>query len=531
MNFPLSKAFINKSILPVIFLILLPGLITGQIVKGNFRASSIEKIDGYYYIFGINDKNDIQAVIYNDKLDSIKQIAIHMNEKIGSFFGIPYVAVFFKRGVFDLRIIFKSGTVAWFTLDRNLNEINYKEYKYSQDNDMPQSEPKVYNPIYSIPSYASNFKIPKPANGFFINNYYYQFLLPGMPEFSNTITDRYTYYKGEPVIRKLELVNNSGPFYKEIKRISFSRQDFDIETYRLKFIKSENGTLYFLATKRDGSAEKGDVKLIEIKEDSLTITETDFSTPSSTNPELEMILNSKTLYDSINHRIIQIGNYASSSHSSKGGYIKQEGSYICEYNLKGIINHIKKMSYPDYNLYFTVNPQRFYEDFKDVTVEENGFSFSKDGSITIVEKNNVLTKYKSTIGDVNYINYYYTTVLVSFINIDSTFENIQAKIIIKKKPKRNSNYETIDELEDFNAGTSVNNATALFVQKEYDSAFGIRSEGQNTNNHSVYSSYYGMKYIKVGAFKTIFIYNGEHSIIFDKSKKGKFQFKLVSNVK
>ncbi len=488
-------------------------------------------------MFGINDKNEIQAAKYAENLDSIKEIRRPVNDQVGSLFGMPFIATFCQRNVFDLRIVYKSGVVAWLTLDKDLNEIGYKEYKYSK-RDSETTEKGIFNPIYSIPSYASNFISPTPFNGCFVGEYYYQFLTSGSAEFSNTISDKYTYYNGVPVIRKMKLIENTGPFYKELKRIPASEAGigyFSPADYHIQFMKRENGLLCFLAKNADGN---GEAMIISIDEQTLRITNKIKLTPNSTGLQLGQLLDVTTVYDSINQRIIQAGNCTGNAPGHYSEFVGQESFFISEYNLQGIVTHFRKIPYPDYNLYTKLNSRKFHQDFKRFIVEEKGIRIFKDGSIKLVGKNDMLTTFKYSQGrtatgaDITKKEYYYSTILVSFLNIDKTFEMIESKSIAKKLTHKNHKYQLYDALEDFMPGTSINDATGLFVSRTADmNAFGLNQQGQNTTEHSVFSSYYGMKSLKAGIFKSVFILNAENCLLFDKSKGGKFSLNYVPNHK
>lgn len=525
----------SKTVIVFFFLLFLtfnPHLLKSQVVEGNFKGISAEKINGNFYVLGYTENNEIKVAKYDDKLDLVKEVTKQLPDKIKTFLGFPSLSQFTQRNLLDIRVVYKSGIVAWLTYDLNLNEIGFKEYDFSKDKKDVSSETNIYNPVYSEGSYISNYGIQKTVPGFYTKNNFYHFLTNKSAEFTNLSTEKYSYYKGEPAFRKLEKVDNSSSFYKEVKRVNLSEtdffKDFNPKKYNIQFVNQKDGFLYFLASKQTNVLAKDDVRLIKINENSLDFEKSIDLSIDSLYPDLGNTLMVNTYFDSINQRIIQIGSYTGMPfqkywwHSTSDldhPSLQCKGFYICEFDLIGKVKQIKKFDFPKYDLNFTSLGNRFNENKKAFYVPRNGIVFQKDGGIKLIGENSILSKFTSTSGNMTSVGYGYIAIAESFINIKPDLELADYKVVNKEKAKKNLEYD--DVLEEFKPSENINDALALFTQKE---------GSEETQKRLIYSGYYGMKYLKVDFSTKLFLYSNENSVIFNsQNNNGKFEFRFSSN--
>lgn len=525
-----------KNIITVFFtisLFLSPNQIGAQSVVGSFKALKAEKIGRHFYVIGVSDKSIIEIARYDENLDLVKKIARPVKE-IGGMFGAPYVAPFFDRDKIDLRIVYSSNIVAWLSFDLNLNELSLTEHDYLKNRKEP-SQPNSYNPVYSQGSYASIFGFQRTMPGFYIKNKFYHFLTYKSSEFSNTSNEKFIYSKDpNPVFRKLE-TPDGGPFYNEISRIDLSQnddlKDFDFKKYRVELVGAENGSIYFLATKKTRSPIKDDVKLMKVNENTLQFDKTVDLNLDSVMPELGSTFFTETFFDSLNSRIIQIGNYTGVPYTKKWWnnevdlqkpYMKLRGMYVCEFDKYGKVKTIKTLPFPEYNLPFTLSAKRFHEEYKAYIVHKNSVAFTKDGGIQMAGENCVLTTQSEQQGQTAVRYSYFAPLAVTFLNLDATFQKLQSKSVFKADAKRNTNLDLADHLIEFNPQSSVDEASVLLTQL---------SSG-DIKQYMIFSAYYGMRYFTVKQTESVMLYTNASSVVFNPSNKnGVYEFTFVPNKK
>lgn len=501
-----------------------------QLVTGDFRALKAEKINGNYYVIGIKDKTTLRIIKYDENLELKKEFSHQFDREI-------YIAPYTIRNRFDIRIASKGNIVVWLAIDFNLKELGLEEHRYSIDSaDVPSKE-NVYNPVYSVADYFSNFNIQRTYPGFYVNNSFYHFLFTKSSEFTNTNTESFTYYKGEPMFRKLVSLNDVSPFYKETKRVKISEDPFlsdfsSMLKYSLKHVKSSDGFIYFLASKKTKSYVKDDIKLFKANESSLKFEPIVNLNLDSLIPELGSTFFAKTIVDTIHDRIIQIGNYTGKPYTSRWWEynntlhtpnMKLKGIYICEFDFKG---HVKKyilQAFPDDDISFGIDFKRFYTDYKAFLIEDNGIRIEKNGSIQIVGENCVLTSINNNSGpgSANTRSEFYTPYAVTFMNIDSTLQKPEIKVVETLNARKLAKVDAATAFSDFDIKSPITQSTALF--EHYDTF-----SGEKTNVYSIYSGYYGVKTVTLKRNDIIFLFSADNSLIFTPANKDKvYEFSLL----
>jgi hypothetical protein len=500
---------------------------SAQSVVGKFKAIKAEKIGGNFYVIGVEDRSLIKIVKYDENLKLVKEIARPVKE-IGSMFGYDYVSVFTDRNIFDIRIVYSSKIVAWLSFDLNLNELSLTEHEYVK-NKKEASQPNLYNPVYSQGSYASNFGFQKTMPGFYIKNKFYHFLIYKGSEFSNTSNEKFIYSKDpSPVFRKLETADGS-PFYNEISRVDLSNnevlKDLDFKKYRINLAGTENGSVYFLATKKTKSPIKDDVKLMKVSEKNLQFDKTVDLNLDSIIPELGSTFFTTTVMDEARQRVIQIGNYTGSPYDRKWWhneldnlkreYLKIKGFYICEFDMRGTIKKIKTFPLPDNG-----SPAND-EQYRALVCQANGIVFSGDGTINMVAENCILLKTVSKGPKTSHTSYTeYAPVGVTFLSVDSTLQKIQSESVAFKDMGKVMPASIYNNLIEFNAQPFVNYSTALLTPKIVD----------NKKVYYVYSAFRGMSVIEVVPNEVVMLYDKDSCVIFKPANEnGVYELNIESN--